>query len=316
MKRIACFLLALLLLCSVLPTTAEEKIIPDDKEETVTELHGGYACHFRNYSSKFWEAPSDRPGTIERVEYTTSVYGEPMDRWANVYLPYGCTPERQYNIFYFFHGSDENQDSFICDDRVKNLVDNMIAYGICEPFIMVCPTYYFIKGGAQTLSPATFVDELRNDLMPAVEGRYSTFAPTPDEAGFIASRTHRAFSGYSQGCSVCLAVLWRSMDYAKWFAPMSGVKADQFKTFKSTVSKSPYGHDVFFFFCSGGKRDVAYEGVAGFVNTMIDDGTFSYGTDPAVNNFCASISKEIHQTLRARFNLYNIFQDGLFRQAD
>ena len=313
MKRAVCLLMALLMALGSMPALAEEKIIPEDKAETVTEFRDGYACHFRNYSSKFWEAPSGQPGTIERVDYTTSVYGEKMDRWTNVYLPYGYDAEKQYNIFYFFHGSDENQESFICDERVKNAVDNMIEHGICKPFIMVCPTYYFDKNDARTLNPNKFVDELRDDLMPAVESKYSSFAPTAHEDGFIASRAHRAFSGYSQGCSVCLAVLWRCMDYAKWFAPMSGVKPDQFKSFKDAVTKSPYGSDMFFYFCSGGKRDVAYDGVVSFVNAMIKDGTFSYGTDPAVNNYCACISKEIHQTMKARFNLYNIFQDGLFQ---
>ena len=43
------------------------------------------------------------------------------------------------------------------------------------------------------------------------------------------------------------------------------------------------------------------------------DDAFSFGTDPAVNNCYAAISKEIHQTLKGRFNLYNAFQDVLFK---
>ena len=45
----------------------------------------------------------------------------------------------------------------------------------------------------------------------------------------------------------------------------------------------------------------------------IADDAFSFGTDPAVNNCYAAISKEIHQTLKGRFNLYNAFQDVLFK---
>lgn len=41
---------------------------------------------------------------------------------------------------YFFHGTNETQDSFIMDEKAKNAVDNMIEVGVAVPFIMVFPT--------------------------------------------------------------------------------------------------------------------------------------------------------------------------------
>ena len=78
-----------------------------------------------------------------------------------------------------------------------------------------------------------------------------------------------------------------------------------------TYGKS--GTDIFFYICTGGKRDLAYEGTVALANAMIADEAFSYGTNPAENNCYAAISKEIHQTLKGRFNLYNVFQDVLFK---
>ena len=312
MKKLVALLLILLLSVGLAVSEAKERVAPEDRKETVTELDGGFESHFRNYAPKFWEAACEHPGTIEKLEYTTSVYGETLNQWANVYVPYGYDPSRQYNILYFFHGTNETQDSFICEETVKNAVDNMIDMGICEPFLMVCPTYYYHYEDRAT-NHAVFVDEVRGDLMPAVESKYSTYAPSADEAGFIASREHRAFSGYSQGSSVCWTVTYRCMDIAKWFVPMSGGSIRNFEPLKEAMGKSEYANDVFFYVCSGGKRDLAYEGVVELANAMIADSLFSFGTNPAENNCYAAISKEIHQTLKGRFNLYNAFQDVLFK---
>ena len=313
MKKIICLVLSLMLtLCAMIPVLAEDREAPADRKETVTELADGHESHFRNYAPKFWEAACEHPGTIERLEYTTSVYGETLNQWANVYVPYGYDENRQYNILYFFHGTNETQDSFIGDESVKNAIDNMIDMGICEPFLMVCPTYYYNYADRAT-DHVVFVDEVRNDLMPAAESKYSTYAETPDEAGFIASRAHRAFSGYSQGSSVCWQVTYRCMDYARYFVPMSGGSIRNYEPLKEAMKDNKYADDVFFYICSGGKRDLAYEGVVELINAMIADEAFSFGTDPTVNNCYAAISKEIHQTLKGRFNLYNVFQDVLFK---
>ena len=224
----------MLALCAMIPALAEGRKAPEDRKETVTELDGGNESHFRNYAPKFWEAPCDHAGTIEKLEYTTSVYGDTLNQWANVYVPYGYDASKQYNIIYFFHGTNETQDSFIGDELVKNAIDNMIDMGICEPFIMVCPTYYYNYADRAT-NHAVFVDEVRNDLMPAVETKYSTYAETADEAGFIASRAHRAYSGYSQGRSVCWQVTYRCMDYAKYFVPMSASSMNNFEPLKCCI---------------------------------------------------------------------------------
>lgn len=312
MKRIIAFLLTLLLVCGSVPAFAESVTVPEDRAETVTELDGGFESHFRNYQPKFWDEPSAQPGTIERLDYTTDVYGQTYNQWANIYLPYGYDEAQQYNILYFFHGTNETQESFIGDASVKNAIDNMIEQGICEPFIMVCPTYYY-EYETRTTDHARFVDEVRNDLMPAVESKYSTYAPSADDEGFRVSRDHRAFSGYSQGSGVCWTVSYRMLDWAKWFIPMSYSTPDYLKNLKAAMAESGVsGTDIYFYICTGGKRDLAYEDTVRLANVMIADEDFSFGTDPSVNNFYVAISKEIHQTLKGRFNLYNAFQDGLF----
>lgn len=313
MKKLCCLFAALLMLFSACAVLAEERVAPADRKELVTELAPGVNSLYRIYDARFWEAPSTQPGTIVRFDYTTDVYGETINQWANVYLPYGYDENKQYNIMYFTHGTNETQESFICNEQVKNAVDNMIEMGICEPFIMVCPTYYY-EYESRSTDHKVFVTEVRKDLMPAVEAAYSTYAETVDDAGFIASREHRAFAGYSQGSSVCWTLSYEMYDRAKWFLPMAGGSTRNMDSVKEAMANhSEYSDDVFYYISVGGKRDLAYEGVNALVQAMLADEAFSYGTDTDANNFYLLQTNEIHQTLKGRFFLYNAFIDGVFK---
>ena len=62
---------------------------------------------------------------------------------------------------------------------MKNLFDNMIARGLTKPFIAVSPTWdkdnRAKDWGESTREAAVFSSEYINDLIPAVESRYSTY---------------------------------------------------------------------------------------------------------------------------------------------
>ena len=163
-----------------------------------------------------------------------------------------------------------------------------------------------------------FVTEVRQDLMPAVESKYATYAETADDAGFSASRTHRCFAGYSQGSKMCWNISYNMYDWAKWFCPFSGVDQRELPlnmvSIHNAMEKySEYKDDIFYYIALGGKRDVAYEGMMGMIQLFLEDEAFSFGTDPQENNFYASVSNEIHQTLKARYFFYNAFKDVLFK---
>ena len=270
---------------------------------------------YMKYDQEYYDAECDQPGTVVRVDYTTDAYGDPIDTWANVYLPYGFDDSgaTRYDIYYFMHGTNENPDSFIGEARCKNALDNMIAEGITEPFIMVFPTYYYDYESRAT-DHKVFVTEVREDLMPAVESAYPTYAETADEAGFIASRDHRAFGGYSQGCAVTWTLLYDMIDYAKWFLPFSGSSEQNYEPLKAALEKySDYADDFFLYIAAGGKRDqIGYGGAIALTNKMLEDSDFSFGIDPTSNNFYTMIGQEVHQTMMSRFYLYNAF-DVLFR---
>lgn len=312
MKKIIALLLALFAALPLTLSAAAEGRTPPEDKKIIEDDAAGVVTRFRKYDAKFWDAESPEPGTVVKMEYTTQVYGEPVSNWLNVYLPYGYDETKQYDILYFFHGTNETPDSFIGDARAKNCLDNLIETGVANPFIMVFPTYYYDYETRAT-DKDLFAEEMRGDIMPLVESTYSTYAPTPDTDGFLASRDHRAFSGYSQGSHACWVAMTHLLDTARWWLPLSG-SFDVGDLKAGIAAQSEYQDDFFIYIGCGGARDIAYEGIVSMIREMLDDPDFfSFGSDLSTNNVYATISTEVHQTLIGRYYLYNAFCDGLMK---
>lgn len=328
MKRIIAVLLTALcsLTCLCLPAWADGRPAPADKKNYTTTDAIGRETTYRIYDKKFYDAASQQPGTVVQLEYTSRQYGDPITHYTNIYLPYGYDEHgtERYRILYFFHGTNENPDSFIGDERAKNALDNMIETGIAPPFIAVFPTYYYDYANNRSLNVESFTRELRDELMPLVESTYRTYALTTDDAGFQASRMERAFAGYSRGGRMTWQMFARMLDYAYWYLPMSGAftnpesdptDTDLMKAVHDALDVQPEYRDSFYLYVScGGARDNAYDGCTEMVNDMIaDPANFSYGLNPGENNIYYLLSNEIHQTLISRFYLYNAFCDVLWK---
>lgn len=309
MKKIAAFLLALSMILTMTAALADGRTAPADKKLIETDDVIGAHTQFRKYDNKFWDAESEQPGTVVKMEYTTDVYGDTVTNWLNVYLPYGYDETKQYDIMYFFHGTNETPDSFIEDARAKNCLDNMVETGVADPFIMVFPTYYYNYADRAT-DKELFCQEMRQDIMPLIESTYSTYAPTADTEGFIASREHRAISGYSQGSWACWVAMENMLDVARWWLPLSA--ATNVAELKAAITAQG-DYDWFVYYGVGGPRDMMYESTVAMFQEITADDFFSFGNDLHANNIYCTISAEVHQTLIGRFYLYNAFCDGLMK---
>ena len=125
-------------------------------------------------------------GKIEKITYTSHDYfgdGAEVEKAANVYLPAGYDPSKQYNVLYLMHGigGDENEWGMTgSSSRVKCIMDNLSYYGDIESFIVVTPNgrsaANHAANGSDYNSFYVFGQELRNDLMPYIESHYSTYA--------------------------------------------------------------------------------------------------------------------------------------------
>lgn len=193
-----------------------------------------------------WEVPdkyraerTEGGGEVVELKYVTRDYvtdsGKTEEKALNVYLPNGYAADKNYNVIYLLHGTDpqtvDHKRTWLYTIGVKDVLDNMIFYGDIDPVIVVTPSFYSyglygdddmknIKDFSQVKvnSSDNFGYELRNDIIPAVESRYSTYAEDVTEAGLIASRDHRAMAGLSNGARITyIGGMTQNFDYISYF---------------------------------------------------------------------------------------------------
>lgn len=178
-------------------------------------------------------------GKVEKISYSTTYQGKRYHKQALVYLPHGYGEKKwmRYNVIYLLHGFGGSITSYLSwphdgggknagsssglsaaarPSKIQSLLDHVMADGRMNPAIVVFPTYYpdssFRTETYLTDGPLvkTFAQhEFNHDLVPAVESHYQTYSRLLDSAGQKASRTHRAFGGFSMGG----AATWYSFQY-------------------------------------------------------------------------------------------------------
>ncbi len=203
---------------------------------------------------------------------------------CNVYTPPGYDPSQKYNIFYLMHGGGENENTLFYQDdtNIKPVLDNMILNGEIDPMIVVTPTFNKTEAGK-------FYSEFRQSLVPFIEGKYSTYAESTDQAGLEASRMHRAYGGFSMGGVSTWAVMENCLDIVAYFMPLSGdhwngnSAYDKAKSIANAVDKSGYA-DKFYIFCATGSTDIAYPNVSPQIEEMKKMSQFKYTADYSQGN--------------------------------
>ena len=226
-------------------------------------------------------------GTVEKLYYHSNVNN--MDKTANVYLPYGYDPNKKYNIFYLMHGGSENENTIFSDDvKFNKILDNMIMNGDIEPMIVVTPTFNNAPGSDMTANASNFHKELVADLLPAVEGKYSTYSASASENDLKASRAHRAYGGFSMGGLTTWYAYLNDMDYFQYFMPLSGdcwagsTADDKANITADALLKS--GKKTYLF-CATGTKDIAYDALSAQVEAMKKrTDAFTYTSDFSKGN--------------------------------
>ena len=241
------------------------------------------ASEGRNFVPEHFYRPARQKGTLRRVRYLTKNYasdGKTREKDAVVYLPYGydrATDETRCNVLYLLHGSGGSEISYMGSEeepqRLKHMADHMIEEGLIEPMIFVMPTYVYSREelGQARATALTFYKELINDLIPAVEGQFRTYAADLTAEGIRRSRGHRAFGGFSLGSVAAWEVFARAMDTAKYYLTLCGDcwayepfggrehPAWAAEYLSRMAKKSGYGLRDYFIFTATGTEDSAYE---------------------------------------------------------
>lgn len=221
-----------------------------------------------------WAVPAEydakecsKQGSIQEITYETKAYatdGRSVEKKALVYLPYGYDESKSYNILYLMHGTGDDEKYWLKkNEQNRKMIDWMIYRGDIDPLIIVTPTFYVENDCSDGLDPLTysFKDELRNDLMPAVESTYSTYAKECTDTGFKDSRDHRAFAGLSRGAvTMYHSVLCGSLDYFSWFGAFSGSRTTT-EYFEKTIQSGEFAeYPINYLYVSSGNFDFALPG--------------------------------------------------------
>lgn len=234
-----------------------------------------------------YENPATQQGTLNKLTYDTwesfsyEQKSNKITKEAWVYLPYGYTDEEEYNVFYLSHGGWSNETTLMGTDdnpkSFKNVIDNAIQDGNIKPLIIVLPTYNNTsENDSSDYSLAIqltnqFHNELVNDLIPAVESKYSTYAKDTTPQGLKESRDHRGFGGFSMGSVNTWNTFRYCLDYFRYFMPMSGSYTTDGEYMADLVRQQGYSPQDFFIFAASGTDDFAYSAFKAQIMAMANN---------------------------------------------
>ncbi|MEZ6131859.1 MAG: alpha/beta hydrolase-fold protein [Planctomycetaceae bacterium] len=155
-------------------------------------------------------------GKLEIIEYDSTTVG--TKRKMNVYTPPGYSADNRYPVLYLLHGIGGDETEWQRFATPDVLFDNLIADKKAVPMIVVMPNGRAQKndraeGNVFESAPAfaTFEQDLLNDVIPAIETRYSVNA----------DRQHRALAGLSMGGGQSLNFGLTHLDTFAWVGGFS-----------------------------------------------------------------------------------------------
>ena len=154
--------------------------------------------------------PCEHQGTVEDWKYDTyaPAFGVGVTRRLKVYLPYGYDPAKQYNVLILFHGMGDDEGAWMTNEywigdqlaQLRYVYDRMIEEEIIEPLIIVAPGLYAdVYNGLLETWFTQMAVELRENILPGLAEKYSTYAASSAAEDLIAARDHFALGGLSLG---------------------------------------------------------------------------------------------------------------------
>lgn len=276
----------------------------DTQTGTDSETHNlsGVVPDELEYIPDGYDTPASEQGTLVKLTYDTwesftyEEHTQKLTKDAWVYLPYGYSDKEKYNVFYLSHGGWSNETSLMGTDTdphtFKHVIDHAIQDGKIKPLIIVLPTYNNTSeedSGDYSLAiqlTDQFHNELVNDLIPAVESKYSTYAENTTPEGLKASRDHRGFGGFSMGSVNTWNTFRYCLDYFRYFMPMSGSYSTDGQYMADLVRQQGHDADDFFVFAASGTNDFAYSAFKAQIMAMGNDsdGMFTFANNESDGN--------------------------------
>lgn len=323
---VLCTIVLNLVSCTNLNTNSKQTTGFDTQEveDMETKNLSGVIPDKLEYIPDSYKQPATQQGTLNKLTYQTwesftyENHTQRLTKDAWVYLPYDYLQDQQYNIFYLSHGGWSNETTLMGTDRnptyFKNVIDHAIEDGKMQPMILVFPTYNNTSesdSGDYSLAlelTDQFHNELINDLIPAVESKYSTYAKDTTLEGLKESRDHRGFGGFSMGSVNTWCTFRYCLDYFRYFMPMSGSYSTDGDYMVQLVKEQGYKPEDFFIFAASGSDDFAYSSFRSQIMAMenASDNTFRFGTSESNGNLAFLVREGYSHDATANYEyMYN-----------
>lgn len=332
MKRKICLLLLFLFLSAGIPAESEESSGAADFPPSGGSPAGLNSLTEEQFSAddlpEEYTRECSESGRVEKVRYSVPTEDGSQVRAAMVYLPFGYdTSEDRYNILYLFHASGGTPQNYLNPEKetvFKNLLDHMIADQLLNPLIVVAATYYptedflrFMPLGVQVSELSGFPEELVATVLPAVEGKYRTWADSTDPEGIASSRDHRAVAGFSLGGVITWEIFQKEMKAFRWFLPISEASwADaeggtsgiwdsdiSAQVLHDAVLEQGFGRDDFRLFVATGTEDEAFDVATSQMVSLLE---YSDLFQPGENTSCSMMIGGTHTISAVYTYLYHI----------
>jgi len=167
------------------------------------------------HDQEFYALKNVPHGNVQQVLFPSPSTG--TARRAFVYTPPGYEKEskKRYPVLYLQHGWGEDETAWSNQGRANLIMDNLIAEGKINPFIIVM-TYGMTNeikfGGLRNFKIDSFQTVLTDELIPYVDTHFRT----------VAKQSHRAMGGLSMGGMETHTITLNKPDVFSYYALLSG----------------------------------------------------------------------------------------------
>lgn len=194
--------------------------------QSVLELRGNQPA--------FYDSQPVPHGEVRTHWYESRTLG--TLRSATVYVPPGYDRDAaaRFPVLYLLHGANADETAWTRLGRVHHILDNLLAAGAIQPFLVVMPFGYGVPPGAPGGADNTtqFSRDLREDLIPFIESRYR----------IRALREARALVGLSMGGGQALSIGLNHLDlfsHLGGFSSGLGAAGDFPRTYAAAIGDAP-----------------------------------------------------------------------------
>ena len=167
------------------------------------------------YDQDFYALNNVPHGKVQQILFPSE--STKTSRRAFVYTPPGYDKDqsKHYPVLYLQHGWGEDETAWTNQGRANLIMDNLIAEGKTEPFIIVM-TYGMTNeikfGGLRNFDITPFQIVLVYELIPYIDNNFRT----------IADQSHRAMAGLSMGGMEIRMITLNKPDVFSYYALLSG----------------------------------------------------------------------------------------------